>query len=137
MFFYFFLNKSFRSIFSTLSISSFKMFSSYPLSRQLCFSIAQCFIFGECGTDGFDPQHVAIRNAYLKWLWMVWMHMEIALLITAFSVESCLKSVVFLSLYIHMFQNDILLCEILCSNLIFLCLLFNFYKNMVLLGYLS
>ena len=60
---YFFL-KSFWSILRTLSIWSFKMFSLYPLSMKFCFSVAQCFILGECGTDGFNPQRFAIRYAF-------------------------------------------------------------------------
>ena len=43
--FYFFLDKSSRSILSTLSIWSFKMFSSYPLSMKFCFIIAQCILY--------------------------------------------------------------------------------------------
>ena len=34
-----------------------------------------------------------------------------------------------LTLYINVSKNDILLCEILCSNLIVLCLLFKVSKN--------
>ena len=37
--------------------------------------------------------------------------------------------VLFLSLYIKVSKNDVLLYEILCSNLIALCLLFKFSKN--------
>ena len=44
-FFFFFLNKSFRSVLSNSSLLSFKMFSSYPLSMDFCFSIVQCFLY--------------------------------------------------------------------------------------------
>ena len=34
---------------------------------KFCFSTAQCFfIFGECETDGFDPQRLAVRYAYVN-----------------------------------------------------------------------
>ena len=56
------------------------------------------------------------------------MCMEIGLLISGFSVESCPKSVVFVFIY-QFVQKYILLCEILFSNLIVLYLLFNFSKN--------
>ena len=56
------------------------------------------------------------------------MCMEIGLLISGFSVESCQKSVVFVFIY-QFVQKYILLCEILFSNLIVLYLLFNFSKN--------
>ena len=79
-------------------------------------------IFGECGTGGSDPQCLFVRYDYLKWLWMVRVCMEIRLLIGGFSVESCVKSVA-LVLYINVSKNDILRCDIFCSNLIVLCLL--------------
>ena len=43
--FSFLLNKSCGSVLSTLSIWSFKMFSSYPVSMNFCFSVAQCFLY--------------------------------------------------------------------------------------------
>ena len=43
---------------------------------KFCFSIAVFFIFGECGTDGFDPQCLALKYAYLKSLLMIWMNIE-------------------------------------------------------------
>ena len=54
--------------------------------------------------------------------------MEIGLLISGFLVESCLKGVVLF--FIYQCVQKLLLCEILCSNLIVLCFLFNFSKNM-------
>ena len=45
LFCYFFLNKFFWLVLSTLSIWSFKMFSSYPLSMNFCFSLAQCVLY--------------------------------------------------------------------------------------------
>ena len=56
------------------------------------------------------------------------MCMEIGFLISGISTESCLKSVVLVFIY-QCVKNDILLCEILCSNLIVLCSLFKFSNN--------
>ena len=58
--FSFFLNKSCGSVLSTLSIWSFKMFSSYPLSMDFCFSVAKCFLY----SFNFE-QIVLILNPWL------------------------------------------------------------------------
>ena len=126
-FFFFFLNKSFRSVLSNSSLLSFKMFSSYPLSMDFCFSIAVFFIFSQWGTDS---QHLAIRYAVFKWLWMVWMCMDIGLLISGFSVEGCLKSCSWL--YISMSPKMIYCCVKYCVQIwsFYVCFL-NFLKIQV------
>ena len=116
--FSFFLSKSFRSVLSIWSIWPFKIFSPHSLSMNFCFSITKCFLY---------PVGVLILSTvcFFKWLWMLWMCIE--LLISGFSVDSCLKSAVLIFIYqfVQKLQNYILLCEILCSNLTILCLLFN------------
>ena len=116
-FFLFFLNKSFQSLLSTLSIWSFKIFSSYTLSINFSFNIEQ-----------FNLQRLTIRYAFFKWLWMVLFRMEIGLLVSGFTVENCLKDVV-LVFICQCVQKWILLCETLCSNLIVLYLLLKFSKS--------
>ena len=49
-------------------------------------------------------------------------------MISGFSVDGCLKSAVLVFIY-QFVKNYIMLCEILCSNLIFLCLLFKFSED--------
>ena len=69
-------------------------------------------IFGESGTADFDPQRVAIRYTYLTWPWMVWMCMEIGLLTSGFSAESCLKSVVLVFIYWYIWKFYIVVWNI-------------------------
>ena len=82
--------------------------------------------FDYCGTDGFDPQRLAMRYAF-KWLCMVSMCREIGLLISGFSVESRLKSVVLV--FIWMCQKSIYCCVKYCLQIwsLYVCCL-NFLK---------
>ena len=47
----------------------------------------------------FRPSKLGYTVWFFKCLWMFWMCMEIGLLISGFSVESCLKSVVLVLIY--------------------------------------
>ena len=89
--FSFFLNNSFQSVVSTLSFWYFKIpFVSffYEFLFQYC---TVFFILGQCETDGFDSQHLAIRYAFLSDF--LWCECSWRLLSIGVSLESCLKSV--------------------------------------------
>ena len=95
--FSFSLTKSFWWVLSTFSIRSLK-FSLYPFHMNFFPNIAQCFCY--CGfirllwNRWFWSSTLGYAVCFFKWLCMVWMCREIGLLISGFSVESCLKSVV-------------------------------------------
>ena len=97
--FFFFCQQVFWSVLPTLSMWSSKMFFFYPLSINFCFGIAQCFLYSVSVEHMVLILNTWLYGMFLKWLRMVWMCMEIGLLISGFSVESCLKSVVLVFIY--------------------------------------
>lgn len=91
--------KSFRSLYLILFMWPSKMFSSYILFMNLCFSTAQCFLI-----------YGLLRRRWFcfKWLWMVQTCMN---KYDCFSVgfwKIIIWRVLFLSLCTKVFKNDIL-----------------------------
>ena len=125
----FFLNNYFRWVFSTLSFNlmSFKMFPSYPSSMNFYFSIAYCFHVRLEWNRWFWSSTLGYTVCFFKWLWMTWMFMQIPDH-WVFGRELS-KSVALVFIYQWVQKSYMFLIEILCSNLIVLCLLLKFSKD--------